>query len=43
MTCNDCLTNKFRLTEEFAKYEFDKVFKFDSLEEVEQFLIETYC
>lgn len=27
----------------FAKPEFDKVFKFDSLEEVAQFLVETYC
>ena len=39
----DCLTNKFRLIAEFAKPEFDKVFKFDSLEEVAQFLVETYC
>ena len=37
------LTNKFRLIAEFAKPEFDKVFKFDSLEEVAQFLVETYC
>lgn len=46
----DCLqisylfyTNKFGLIAEFAKPEFDKVFKFDSLEEVAQFLVETYC
>lgn len=39
----DCLTNKFRLIAEFAKPEFDKVFKFDNLEEVAQFLVETYC
>lgn len=39
----DCFTNKFRLVAEFAKPEFDKVFKFDSLEEVAQFLAETYC
>ena len=43
MTCYDCLANKFRLNAEFAKHEFDKVFKFDSLEEVAQFLVETYC
>lgn len=39
----NCFTNKFNLIAEFAKPEFDKVFKFDSLEEVAQFLVETYC
>lgn len=44
----DCLqisyfSNKFGLIAEFAKPEFDKVFKFDNLEEVAQFLVETYC
>lgn len=39
----NCFTNKFNLIAEFAKPEFDKVLKFDSLEEVVQFLVETYC
>ena len=39
----NCFTNKFNLIAEFAKPEFDKVLKFDSLEEVAQFLVETYC
>lgn len=39
----DSTTSKFRLIAEFAKPEFDKVFKFDSLEEVAKFIVTTYC
>lgn len=39
----DSFSDKFRLIAEFAKPEFDKLFKFDSLEEVAKFLFKTYC